>query len=56
MTEVKPRSLDIGRKGIPPSEPLSNLNICHLQTCLKSLSTTSCISLIITNKPQYFLT
>ena len=27
MTEVKPRSFDNGRKGFPPSLPVSNLNV-----------------------------
>ena len=32
MTQVKPSSFDIGRKSIPPSQPVSNLNMCYLHT------------------------
>ena len=31
MTQVKPGSFDIGIKAFPPSQPVSNLNMCHLQ-------------------------
>ena len=31
MTQVKPSSFDTGRKDFPPSLPVSNLNLCHLQ-------------------------
>ena len=28
---MKPSSFNIGRKGLPPSQPVSNLNMYHLQ-------------------------
>ena len=28
---MKPSSFSIGRKGFPPSQPVSNLNMYHLQ-------------------------
>ena len=31
MTKVKDNSFDIGRKGSAPSQPVSNLNMYHLQ-------------------------
>ena len=31
MTQVKPSSFDIGIKDFPPSQPILNLNMCHLQ-------------------------
>ena len=31
MTQVRPGSFDIERKGIPPSQPVSKLNMCHLR-------------------------
>ena len=31
MTQVKHSSFNIGREGFPPSQPVSNLNMCHLQ-------------------------
>ena len=34
MTLVKPSSFDIGRKGIHPSPPESNLNMGHVQKVL----------------------
>ena len=31
MIQVKPSSLDIGKKGFPTSQPVSNLNMCYLK-------------------------
>ena len=42
MTQVKPNSFDIGRKGIPPSQLVSNLNICHLQSVSLSVHRAIC--------------
>ena len=30
MKQVKPSSFDIGRKGFLPSQPVLNLDMCHL--------------------------
>ena len=31
MTQVKRSNFDVGKNGVPASQPVSNLNMCHLQ-------------------------
>ena len=38
MTQAKPTSFNIGRKGFPSSQPVSNLDMCHLQEVETTLS------------------